>query len=439
MRSHHRTAALLNMVLSCVICSIAVNWIALPNGFVVTGITGLAMTAETFTGINYALIYYGLTLAILLFTAVTLGYKEVSSILFLSILYPLVLWVLNHVQVEIILKEKLIAVMFFGVVYGAGAGLTYRMGYSYGGTDTLSKILKQKVFKAAELKNLLLCLDAVIMLIMLSAFSLDTVAYAFVGQIIYVNSMNYVIFNMGPRLYEIQIVCEDPRAIQEIEEGKRVAQSRCSPTRGQVRLGFISAVSATLIPWCVSHFYQNPDNQGITFTFDEKPTRRIAADLTHHALDIGFGTRFDDSSFEFCPVVPEELVAVVPAGHPLAQQEQVTLEQLSRERLVIYNQASPTRNLVLSMFRQQDLQPDVAFEVATDHMLASFVSQGLGVGIMPRMFGLRLYSVRPLYIADTETHRMLYMFRPKDRRVLPAVQRFWDFVLEVCAQYQSDE
>ena len=108
MRSHHRTAALLNMVLSCVICSIAVNWIALPNGFVVTGITGLAMTAETFTGINYALIYYGLTLAILLFTAVTLGYKEVSSILFLSILYPLVLWVLNHVQVEIILKEKLI-------------------------------------------------------------------------------------------------------------------------------------------------------------------------------------------------------------------------------------------------------------------------------------------------------------------------------------------
>lgn len=85
-------------------------------------------------------------------------------------------------------------------------------------------------------------------------------------------------------------------------------------------------------------------------------------------------------------MVPEELVAVVPAGHPLAQQEQVTLEQLSRERLVIYNQASPTRNLVLSMFRQQNLQPDVAFEVATDHMLASFVSQGLGVGIMPRMF-----------------------------------------------------
>ena len=28
------------MILSCVLCSIAVNWVALPNGFPVTGIAG---------------------------------------------------------------------------------------------------------------------------------------------------------------------------------------------------------------------------------------------------------------------------------------------------------------------------------------------------------------------------------------------------------------
>lgn len=205
---------LVSMVLSCVICSIAVNWVALPNGFVVTGITGLAMTAQAFTGINYALIYYGLMLLILVLTLVVLGYREVSNILFLSFLYPMVLWVLNHWTVEIILKEKLIAVMFFGVIYGVGAGITYRLGYSYGGTDTLAKILKTRVLKAVELKHILLALDGMIMAVMLLRFSLDVVAYALVGQIIYVNSMNYVIFNMGPKLYEIQIVCENSKAIE---------------------------------------------------------------------------------------------------------------------------------------------------------------------------------------------------------------------------------
>lgn len=221
--------SLLSMVVSCVICSIAVNWVALPNGFVVTGITGLAMTASKFTGINYALIYYGLMLLILLLTFVSLGYREVSNILFLSFLYPLVLWVLNHWTVEIILTEKLIAVMLFGVIYGVGAGITYRLGYSYGGTDTLAKILKTKVLKATELKNILLALDGLIMVVMLCSFSLDVVAYAFVGQIIYVNSMNYVIFNMGPKLYEIQIVCEDSRAIEsfiihEIQKSATLSQ-----------------------------------------------------------------------------------------------------------------------------------------------------------------------------------------------------------------------
>ena len=65
---------------------------ALPNGFVVTGLTGLSMTVSSFVGINYALIFYGLTLLMLLGTFLTLGYKEVSNIIFLSVLYPLVLW-----------------------------------------------------------------------------------------------------------------------------------------------------------------------------------------------------------------------------------------------------------------------------------------------------------------------------------------------------------
>ena len=84
----HPGKALANMVLSCVLCSIAVNWVALPNGFVVTGITGLSMTAAQFTGVNYALIYYGLALAILLCTALTLGWREVSNILVLSPALP---------------------------------------------------------------------------------------------------------------------------------------------------------------------------------------------------------------------------------------------------------------------------------------------------------------------------------------------------------------
>lgn len=211
----NRLTTLISLVLSCLLCSIAVNWVALPNGFVVTGVTGLSMTLAAFLHINYALIYYAFTLLILLLTALVLGKGEVSSILFLSVLYPAVLWVLNLVQVEIILEDKLVAVLLYGAISGIGGGLAYRLAYSYGGLDTLSKILRKKFLPFISMKSVMLGLDCLVMLTMLTAFSLDAVAYALVGQILYVNCINYVIFNMGPKLFEIQIVCSKPEEIED--------------------------------------------------------------------------------------------------------------------------------------------------------------------------------------------------------------------------------
>ena len=45
------------LILGCLCCSIATNWIMIPNGLAAPGITGISMTIEHFTGINYALIY----------------------------------------------------------------------------------------------------------------------------------------------------------------------------------------------------------------------------------------------------------------------------------------------------------------------------------------------------------------------------------------------
>lgn len=200
--------------LSCVVCSIAVNWIAIPNGFAVTGITGVAMTIEKISGIHYALITYIITGIVISATIMIMGLREVTNILLLSCLYPAVLFVMSYVPVKIVLADKLIAIAAFGVVYGVGTGISYRIGFSYGGTDTLGKLLKHTVMKTIPLKKIMLLIEVMILMFMLLAFSLDIVTYAFVGQLIYVNSMNHVVFNMGPKLYEVQIIGDNLQMIE---------------------------------------------------------------------------------------------------------------------------------------------------------------------------------------------------------------------------------
>lgn len=211
----HKAKTLLWMTLSCFLCSAAVNWVAIPNGFTVTGITGITMVIEKLTGLNYALAYYLISFIIVIVTFFVLGAGELKCILFLSVLYPAVLWGMNHFSVSIILQEKLIALALFAVLYGGGAGIVLRIGYSYGGMDTISKILKKSFFPTWEIRSIMLFADSGIMLLMLTVFSLDSVAYAFVGQLIAVNSMNYVLFNMGPKLYEVQVISNHSKELEQ--------------------------------------------------------------------------------------------------------------------------------------------------------------------------------------------------------------------------------
>ena len=200
------TKKIISCILGCFLCSAGLNWVALPNQFPATGIAGLSMTLAHFTGQNYTVMYYLITLLILGATFLILGKEEMTSILFLCVLYPAILWIMNRFPVEIIFREKLIAVALFGFLYGAGTGIVLRIGFSYGGLDTTSKILKRLLLPATELRKIMLIIDGGIMLLMLSVYSFETLVYAFLGQLVTVNVMNYVLFHMGPKLYDVQIV-----------------------------------------------------------------------------------------------------------------------------------------------------------------------------------------------------------------------------------------
>jgi uncharacterized membrane-anchored protein YitT (DUF2179 family) len=239
------------LMLSCVVSSMGVNWVAIPNGFAVTGVTGLAMTASKFTGMHYALINYAFTAIVLLIAFFVMGKEEVASILFLSVMYPAVLWVMSYFTVSIIFEDKLIAVACFGVLLGIGTGISMRLGFSYGGTDTIGKLLKHTIFKQLPLKTIILMVEGTVLLVMLTAFSLDVVAYAFVGQLIFVNSMNFVLFNMGPKLYEIQLICDKADGIEQFI----IQDIQKSVTIHQVVGGYTKEVKAQIDCVCTSKEY----------------------------------------------------------------------------------------------------------------------------------------------------------------------------------------
>jgi LysR family cys regulon transcriptional activator len=73
---------------------------------------------------------------------------------------------------------------------------------------------------------------------------------------------------------------------------------------------------------------------------------------------------------------------VVPIGHPLAKARPLTLEAIAAYPIVTYDPTFAGRNAIDRAFQARGLQPEVALSALDSDVIKSYVSLGLGVGII---------------------------------------------------------
>jgi uncharacterized membrane-anchored protein YitT (DUF2179 family) len=129
------------VTLGCVLTAFAITSILKPNGLITGGITGISIILEKFIFIKYTYIYYALSVFILIISWVTMGKKEALKIITLSISFPLILIELENLKFTFIQNDMLLSSVYFGIIYGVGIGLVVKRGFSFGGTDTIARIL----------------------------------------------------------------------------------------------------------------------------------------------------------------------------------------------------------------------------------------------------------------------------------------------------------
>ena len=137
-----------------------------------------------------------------------------------------------------------------------------------------------------------------------------------------------------------------------------------------------------------------------TFTLQE--TLQQIDKLHRGTLDVGFMLRpEEDEVVEVEHVLDIELVAALPADHPLAGMDEVRLGELSDERLILFSRSFHPRcyDYVVGCCREAGFEPKVVqrkepqlYSGATTYRM---VASGIGVGIVARpvVSGYRPYDV----------------------------------------------
>ena len=135
-----------------------------------------------------------------------------------------------------------------------------------------------------------------------------------------------------------------------------------------------------------------------------------------------------ESGIHFTPVGIENLVVVVPKGHPLSYENAVDLEQAAVYPQVFYTKNSGLRPVVDRMFEQIRVKPKIAYEIEEDGCMAGLVAQNFGIAVMPEIPILRQLEVDILSIRNQHEKRFVYMAWGKDAYQSPMVHRFIEYV-----------
>ncbi len=196
----------LQIILGCFITAFSVNCILVPNKLSTSGVTGLSQMAERFTGINYSYIYYVFSITILIIAFFTLRREEFMKIIFVPFLYPTLLVLTGMFHFVFVQGEMFLVCIYFSIFYGLGSGLVLRAGVTFGGTDTIARILNRKVFKGVALSRVMLFLDGSILISLGFVFNKDVALYALVNHVICIYIMDYMLFGFRQKLYKTNII-----------------------------------------------------------------------------------------------------------------------------------------------------------------------------------------------------------------------------------------
>lgn len=122
--------------------ALAVAAFILPHGIITGGVTGIGILLNRFLPVDVAVFVLILNLMALVLGYVVLGKKFVLTTVGSSLLYPVLLGLIQQIPgIDAVTENTLLAALFSGGLVGIALGLVLRVGASTGGVDVVNLVL----------------------------------------------------------------------------------------------------------------------------------------------------------------------------------------------------------------------------------------------------------------------------------------------------------
>ena len=204
-----------------------------------------------------------------------------------------------------------------------------------------------------------------------------------------------------------QLLAHAERLRETFRQAQALREAMRGLERGTLRIGASTTPASYLLPYLIADFHaSHPD---VLVTTSHGNTAEIVAALGNVDIALIEGPPGQELPLgtQVTAWREDEIVAIVPSGHPLVSSKPQTLAALGAYPLVLRESGSGVRQIVERAFAREGVAMRVALEIAGVEGVKEAVRSGMGVGFVSAM------SIRH---EDGALHRLQVAPQPLVRR-----------------------
>jgi len=210
------------------------------------------------------------------------------------------------------------------------------------------------------------------------------------------------------------------------------------PEYGEVRIGFPHSLGVILVPDIVSKFRKKHPH--VRFKFRQGVYQSLIRDVLRGELDLAFIAPYPENHEQVTGEVlmTEELFAVLPQNHPLANRSTIHLNELKDDPFVLFNEGYSLRTLVWEACREAGFIPKIAFEGEETDTIRGLVAAGMGVSLLPNLALQEISPLQPVKVVIEEPRvvRTIGLIRRVDEKLPLVAEVFRSFLLRYFEEHQ---
>lgn len=193
-----------------------------------------------------------------------------------------------------------------------------------------------------------------------------------------------------------------------------------------IRIGAFASVSANFLPSVIKAFKAIYPN--VQFKLLQADYETIQSWILEGTVDFGFLTTDVAGNLKRIFLMEDEMVMVLPKGHPAASKKLLLLEDFAGEPFIFLDQGKKSEPL--EYFTRAGIEPNLQYRVYDDYTIMNMVEQGLGVSILPKLVLYRHHQNIEIRSLTPPIYREMCVAYRSDDNISVAGKTFMNFVVE---------